>query len=52
MLLLMKAKNERQLLELYCRERYPISILASKNLILLCLHPICLSFFYLEFLLG
>ena len=34
MLLLMKAKRERQLLELCSRERYPISMLASKNLIL------------------
>ena len=35
MLLLMRAKSERQLLELCCRERYPVSMLASKNLILL-----------------
>ena len=34
MLLLMRAKSERQLLELCCRERFLISTLASKSMIL------------------
>jgi hypothetical protein len=34
LLLLMKAKSERQLLELCCRGKYPALMLASKNLIL------------------
>ena len=51
MLLLMKAKSERQLLELCCRGRYPVTMLASKNLIFFNYIQFA-SAFLLQILLG
>ena len=51
MLLLMKAKSERQLLELCCRGRYRITMLASKNLIFFN-YIMFASAFLLQILLG
>ena len=44
MLLLMAARNRKQLLDLCCRERFLVLMLASKNPIFFWFHPICLSF--------
>ena len=46
MLPLMIAKSGKQLQDLCCRERILVSMLASKNLIFFCLHPVCLSFLF------
>ena len=51
MLLPMKAKSERQLLELCCRGKYPVSMLTSKNLILFN-YILFASAFLLQILLG
>ena len=44
MLLLMVARNGRQLLDLCCRERFLVLMLVSKNPIFFWFHPICLNF--------
>ena len=44
MLTLMAARNGRQLPDLYCKEKFLISMSASKNLIFFRFHPVCLNF--------